>query len=176
MERQGQMYQQPDHGASGNQHEGLRVSWQPRGAWTHTALWPACPAPILAPQLLQPWESYSTSLHLSFFTFKMGVIINYPLHRFLGGWEKLKHLKKNTVLIFIFICLAALGLSCSTQVLCLCMWILSCSMWDLVPWPKIKARTLQLEFGVLATGPPGKSLKKYLEECLKYNKHPNTVM
>ena len=71
MERQGQMmYQQLNHGASGNQHEALRVSWQPSGAWTHIALQPACPAPILAPQLscslgkVIPFPCISVSSHL----------------------------------------------------------------------------------------------------------------
>ena len=35
---------------------------------------------------------------------------------------------------------------------------LSCSMWDLVCWPGIKPGPLHWETGVLATGPPGKSL------------------
>ena len=82
MERRGQMYQQLDHGASGNQHEALRVSWQPSGTRTHTAVASLPHSNPGSTALLQPWESYSTSPHLSFFTFKMGVTINYPLHRF----------------------------------------------------------------------------------------------
>ena len=35
---------------------------------------------------------------------------------------------------------------------------LSCSMWHLVPWSGIETRSLHQEQGVLATGPPGKSL------------------
>ena len=31
-------------------------------------------------------------------------------------------------------------------------------MWDLDPWPGMEPRTLHREWGVLATGPPGKSL------------------
>ena len=38
------------------------------------------------------------------------------------------------------------------------MQTLSHSMWDLVPWPGIELRPLHWERGVLATGPPGKSL------------------
>ena len=34
---------------------------------------------------------------------------------------------------------------------------LSCSMWDLVPWPGIEPRPLALRAQSLATGPPGKS-------------------
>ena len=37
------------------------------------------------------------------------------------------------------------------------MQTLSCSMWDLVPWPGIEPGPLHWECGVLATGPPGKS-------------------
>ena len=40
-----------------------------------------------------------------------------------------------------------------------CMLTLSCCMWNLVPWPGIEC-LLHWEFGVLATGPPGKSLKQ----------------
>ena len=36
---------------------------------------------------------------------------------------------------------------------------LSCNMWDLVPWPGVEPRPLHWEHGVLATGPPGKSLR-----------------
>ena len=44
--------------------------------------------------------------------------------------------------------------------------IFCCSMWDLVPWPGIKPGQgpLHREPGVLATGPPGKSLTAH---CLK---------
>ena len=35
---------------------------------------------------------------------------------------------------------------------------LSCSMWDPAPWPGIEPRPLHWEHGVLAIGPPGKSL------------------
>ena len=35
---------------------------------------------------------------------------------------------------------------------------LSCAMWDLVPRPGIKPKLPALEHGVLATGPPRKSL------------------
>ena len=39
---------------------------------------------------------------------------------------------------FIFIYLAALGLSCCMQDLCCNMQTLSCGVWDLVPWPGIE--------------------------------------
>ena len=42
------------------------------------------------------------------------------------------------------------GLHCSMQDL-----IFSCSMWDLVPQPRIEPRPPAWEHGVLATGPPG---------------------
>ena len=53
-------------------------------------------------------------------------------------------------LIFKFIYLGMLGLSCSMQ-------ILSCGMWDLVPSPGSNPGPLYWEHGVLATGSPGKS-------------------
>ena len=34
----------------------------------------------------------------------------------------------------------------------------SCSMWDIVPQPGVEERSPRQEYGVLATGPPGKSL------------------
>ena len=37
------------------------------------------------------------------------------------------------------------------------MWTLSCGTWDLVPWSGMEPRPLHWEWGVLATGPPGKS-------------------
>ena len=48
---------------------------------------------------------------------------------------------------YLFIYLAALGLSCST--------------WDLVPWPEMELRPLHWESGVLATEPREKSLCCY---------------
>ena len=36
-----------------------------------------------------------------------------------------------------------------------------CGMWDLDPWPGMEPRTLHREWGVLATGPPGKSLRPH---------------
>ena len=45
---------------------------------------------------------------------------------------------------------------------------LSCSMWDLVPWPGIKPRPLHWEHGVLATGPRGKSLTVGFESYLSH--------
>ena len=52
---------------------------------------------------------------------------------------------------------------------------LSCSMWDLVPRPVVELGPLHWEWGVLATGPPGKSLNtsflyiyKYIYICKVY--------
>ena len=43
--------------------------------------------------------------------------------------------------------------------------ILSCSIWDLVPWRGIEPRLPALGHGVLASGPPGKSqIGKFLSE------------
>ena len=47
--------------------------------------------------------------------------------------------------------LASLGLSCSTRDLQLCVW-------NLVPRPGVVPRALHWGCGILATGPPGKSL------------------
>ena len=65
------------------------------------------------------------------------------------------------------------GLSCN-------MWTFGCNMWNLVPWPGIEPRSpLLWEFGILTTGPPGKSLGSLLEEwwslsCSNY--FPNTPL
>ena len=56
----------------------------------------------------------------------------------------------------IFIHLVVLSLSCGMQ-------ILSCGMWDLVPWPGIEPIPPPLQHGVLATGPPGNSQKWNLQ-------------
>ena len=42
------------------------------------------------------------------------------------------------------------------------MWTLSCSMWDLVPWPRIESGPQNWEYRVLDTGPPEKSLLLYV--------------
>ena len=57
----------------------------------------------------------------------------------------------NEAFLKIFIYLTALGLSHS-------MWIFSCSIWDLVPWPG-NPGALHWELRVLVTGPPGKFCK-----------------
>ena len=44
--------------------------------------------------------------------------------------------------------------SCGTKTL-------SCGLWYLVPWPEVEPRLPALGHGVLATGPPGKSLEIY---------------
>ena len=51
-----------------------------------------------------------------------------------------------------------LDLRCRIGIFSCCVWALSCSVWDLVPWPGGEPRPLHWECGVLATGPPGKSL------------------
>ena len=62
-------------------------------------------------------------------------------------WAKIKKLP-----FFFFV--AAPGFSCGTQ-------DLSCSTWDLFPWPRVKPPApLHLEHRVLATGPAGKSLRR----------------
>ena len=75
---------------------------------------------------------------------------------------------------YVFIYLAVLGLSCSTWIsdfhcgtesllVASCsifscgLWMLSCGIRGLVPWPGIKPESLHWECGVLATGPPGKA-------------------
>ena len=60
-----------------------------------------------------------------------------------------------------FIYLAASGLNCfhvACGIFSCGMRTLSSSMWDLVPWPGIEPGPLHWKHGVLATGPPGKSL------------------
>ena len=54
---------------------------------------------------------------------------------------------------YLFIYLAAPGLSCST-------WDIRsyCGMWDPFPWPGVEPRALYWESAVLPTGPPGNSL------------------
>ena len=54
--------------------------------------------------------------------------------------------------------LALPGFHCSTWDLH-CHEPVSCSKQDLVPWPGIEPRPQAWERGVLATGPPGKSLR-----------------
>ena len=54
-----------------------------------------------------------------------------------------------------WVLVAARGIfSCSLRTL-------SCGMWDLDPWPGMEPRTLHREWGVLATGPPGRSLRPH---------------
>ena len=57
-----------------------------------------------------------------------------------------------------------MGPHCGTWDLHCDMWIFSCDVWDLVPWPRIKSGPLHWEWGVLATGLPGKSL--YYFSCV----------
>ena len=72
------------------------------------------------------------------------------------------------IYFYLFIYLAMLGVSCSTRIFDLCysiqnaMQTLSCGMWDLVPWPGIKARPLLWKCGILATGPPGSPMNTCL--------------
>ena len=51
--------------------------------------------------------------------------------------------------LFIYLAVSSLSWACR---------ILSCGIWDLVPWPRIKPRSPHLECRVLATRPLGKSL------------------
>ena len=76
--------------------------------------------------------------------------------------------------LFIWLCrvlVVARGnfdLHCRIGIFSCGMWALSCSMWDLVPWPGVEPRPLHWECGVLATGPPGKSLSVlYIWVCLR---------
>ena len=66
----------------------------------------------------------------------------------LGLYSFLKNL-----FIYLFIYLAASGLSCS--------------MWDLVPWPWIKPGPLHWKRGVLATSPPGEPQYLFLGQRKK---------
>ena len=61
---------------------------------------------------------------------------------------------------FMFIDLPVPGVSCHP-------WDVSCSMWDLVPWPGMELWHLHWESRVLATRPPGKShVDVLLPTCL----------
>ena len=67
-----------------------------------------------------------------------------------------------------------LGLSCSTWDLLLTMAceLLSCGLWDLVPWPGIEPGPLHWECGILATGLPGKShLYEFYERSISLVPH-----
>ena len=66
------------------------------------------------------------------------------------------------IYLSIFIYLAAPNLSFYY----LTMLCLSCRMQDLVTWPGIEPSSLHWEWGVLATGPPGKSLFVYILKLL----------
>ena len=60
---------------------------------------------------------------------------------------------------FFFFKLLFIGLHGESSIFPVACTIFSCSMWDLVPWPGIEPRPPALELGVLASGPPGKSLQ-----------------
>ena len=77
---------------------------------------------VLAAKSLAPAEFLATQ--------SPKVSLSYPVNLIQFNW----FFKK----IFIFVYLTVL--SCSTQDLCCCMWTLSCSIWDLVPWPGIEPR------------------------------------
>ena len=70
-------------------------------------------------------------------------------------WLDIYFFKNMCIYLFLWLCqilVAARGIfSCDT-------WTLSCGMWNLVPWPGIEPWLPAPELGVLATGPPGKSL------------------
>lgn len=57
---------------------------------------------------------------------------------------------------YLFVCLAAPDISYGVRNLELQPLNLSCSRWELVPWPGMHSGPLPWEWGILATGPPGK--------------------
>ena len=66
------------------------------------------------------------------------------------------------IFIYVFIYLAAPGLSCSMKNLLSLLWyaacyLFSCNMWDLVPQPEIEPRPSALGAWSLSTGPSGKA-------------------
>ena len=71
---------------------------------------------------------------------------------------------------YLFILLAALGLSCGTWDLPCGMRTLSCGMWDLVPRPGIKPPARALGAQSLPTRPPGKSLQTAFKILLLFLK------
>ena len=67
---------------------------------------------------------------------------------------------------YLFIYLAASGLNCGTWDILVaeCGIVFSCSMWDLDPWPGSNSGPVHWVCGVLATGPPGNTLRFLLNQ------------
>ena len=91
MERGGQTCKQLSHGVlMGTHMRHSRVGWS---YWSTEGHGPVLSLPGSIPGsmvVLWPWETYFTSLLLGFLTFKMGMIISHPPHRFLWAWKELK--------------------------------------------------------------------------------------
>ena len=82
---------------------------------------------------------------LGFWPQKCRHTMTIPSNNFLKTIYFSLNIAKNTYIFIIY--LAALGLSCS--------------MWDLVPWPETEPGPLHWKHGVLTTGPPGKSSESF---------------
>ena len=77
----------------------------------------------------------------------------------LGG--KLRLPEISCVPVWMFVCLFQCICLCwvlvtACRIFRYCIWTLMCSMWDLVPWPRMEPRPLHWERRVLVAGSPGK--------------------
>ena len=77
---------------------------------------------------------------------KMIRVIHSP-----GDWISGTRQKTASIFLYLFIYLAVPDLSCS--------------IWDLVPWPRIKPQSLNWKHRVLTPGPPGKSWYLFTKNC-----------
>ena len=101
--------------------------------------------------LVQRCSLYWITLEMCFVWFAVSLSFNYWWT--LKNWETFKNFFFLVKIYWLcWVLIAACG-------------ILSCSIWDLVPWPGIQPRLPALGHGVLASGPPGKSqIGKFLSE------------
>ena len=98
---------------------------------------------------VQPIEWFLISLFLPFSCFFKKIFIYFYLVALvLVGTQEIFHLYCGRHDFFFF--------SCGHVTL-------SCGMWDLVPWPRIRPTPLLWECRVLATGPPGNSSRVLLK-------------
>ena len=110
---------------------------------------------IFATLFLLPISSVSTLIFIIFFLPVFLSLVCFSFFSFFPFFN-----------IYVFI-LAAPGFSCSTQDVWSLLWheTLSCGLWDLVPSPESNPGPC-IEFRVLATRPPGKSLLKVEAETI----------
>ena len=109
---------------------------------------------LILPELLYPYTSkYTCMIHFppAFHKCQHGIYCSVPFLLTSLSWRSY-HINTKRMSSFackcLFIHLAALGLGCS--------------VWNLVPWPRIKPRPPALGHRVSATGPSGKSLLSFV--------------